>query len=155
MAGVSNRNYLYNCMLSGHATAYQSQRKELITLICTSINSVWCQSKCFRMCIVINGWQCSMTKATGVSYWLAYTCMLIVYPSYLPNRFVFLYAPVTLGEWVASFHLYVLHGASRNGKQTKNSKWKLVNTAGFDPATFRTTNWRLIPLGRAVRWWVV
>ena len=50
--------------------------------------------------------------------------------------FIFLYAPITLDGYHAWFHLYGLREAVRNGKQAKNSNWKYVSPAGFEPETY-------------------
>ena len=57
--------------------------------------------------------------------------------------YIFLYAPITLDEYHAWFHLFRLSRAVRNEKQAKNSKWKFKSPVEFEPATFNNQNCRL------------
>ena len=79
--------------------------------------------------------------------------------SYIPPPYFFheivLYAPCTVDECHAWFHLYDIHLAVMNGKQAQQSKWKCKSQMGIEPATprFATLHFRqlagcvCIPLG--------
>ena len=43
---------------------------------------------------------------------------------------------ITTDKWNTLFHLYWLSRNLRNGKGSKNSKWKCMSPAGFEQSTF-------------------
>ena len=69
--------------------------------------------------------------------------------------YVHLDAPTTLDECHAQLYLNKLCRAARNGKQSKNSKWKYLSPVGLEPVAFCTVRCRLRPLGHADRWYFV
>ena len=68
---------------------------------------------------------------------------------------IFLYASIISEERYVWFHLYALYRAMRNKDHAKNYKWKYLSPAGFKPAIFCNTSWRLTPLRHVDMWWVM
>ena len=78
---------------------------------------------------------------------------VLIYKALYDKSYLGSKTTMTSGEWTLLwFHLQRLRWPVRNGKGAKNSKWKYMSPAGFEPTPRQSTTGklqRLRPLGHA------